>query len=513
MRIRHLLASLALLASAVAHGVPVSFLPLSCPDEDAINQVALDACSGYVYELPTNELIVVSPSGSSYFWRKASDLAGHEAVLVCTIPVEPGTYSSCRDATGRRRTAYQRKDVHFKEGRNSVVVSKTGGHYSDPVTAANNAFAGDIWCIEPQWPDQPCVMAIGDGIFILSETLHIPEGLAVSGNGKGNTMLVADNGIETAVSSFGNVRISNVTIVNSQPGGARTTGLEIDKSATFGVLVQLHAAAIHVSGAAQNVAVLRSESIEILDSEITAVGQGTTGMSNLNPGPPDVSTRATVERSLVSAEVAFHEEYGGPAGASLRLLDSRIFGNVSFDPEHSLLVILRSGIVGNVTAKNDAAGVVIGDSSIKGNVDIGNSMTFSAEVSITNTSVEGRLLAGWRRLTFDGLTVHGEFVLEGVGPTEPVRILRSYIINSATTAPALHLRAADVQLEQTFVQGTPALLAADMGPPANRASQLDTSSSVFVGAVSGSAGSVLSCTNTYGADYELLNAACQPQTP
>ena len=38
-------------------------------------------------------------------------------------------------------------------------------------------------------------------------------------------MLVADNGVETAVSSFGNVRISDLTIVNSQPGGARTTGL------------------------------------------------------------------------------------------------------------------------------------------------------------------------------------------------------------------------------------------------------------------------------------------------
>ena len=68
-------------------------------------------------------------------------------------------------------------------------------------------------------------MAIGEGIFILGETLSIAEGLAVSGNGKGDTMLVADNGVETAVSSTGNVRISDLTIVNSQPGLARTTGL------------------------------------------------------------------------------------------------------------------------------------------------------------------------------------------------------------------------------------------------------------------------------------------------
>ena len=115
-------------------------------------------------------------------------------------------------------------------GRNSVIVSKTGGDYTDPVTAAKNAFAGDTWCVAPQWPDQPCVMAIGTGVFILRETLRIAEGIAVSGNGKGDTMLVADNGVETAVTSLGNVRFSDLTIVNSQAGGARTTGLKIEDS-------------------------------------------------------------------------------------------------------------------------------------------------------------------------------------------------------------------------------------------------------------------------------------------
>ncbi len=53
-------------------------------------------------------------------------------------------------------------------------------------------------------------MAIGEGVFILGKTLSIPEGLAVSGNGKGDTMLVADNGVETVVSSLGNVRFSDL---------------------------------------------------------------------------------------------------------------------------------------------------------------------------------------------------------------------------------------------------------------------------------------------------------------
>ena len=83
----------------------------------------------------------------------------------------------------------------------------------------------------------------------------------------------------------------------------------------------------------------------------------------------------------------------------------------------------------------------------------------------------------------------------------------SYLIDSASTAPALSLRgSANVQLEQTFVQGAQALAV-----EAN--SRLAASSSVLAGPVSGSAGAVLSCTDTYGADYELLSASCQPQVP
>ena len=89
--------------------------------------------------------------------------------------------------------------------------------------------------------------------------------------------------------------------------------------------------------------------------------------------------------------------------------------------------------------------------------------------------------------------------------------VRSYIDNSASTAPALFIRSSNVQLDQTFVQGTQAVVVdRELG---SRQGQLEASSSVLAGAVSGSAGAVLSCADTYGADYELLNATCQPQTP
>ena len=127
--------------------------------------------------------------------------------------------------------------------------------------------------------------------------------------------------------------------------------------------------AIHVSGAAQNVALVRGDSVEILDSEITAVGQDSTGISNLGPGPPDLGTHVTLERSLVSAETAIHEEWGGSGtGTVLRMIDSRVFGTVFFNPEFSPLEIVGSEIVGTVTAGNDAVRVTITNSSIKGGV-------------------------------------------------------------------------------------------------------------------------------------------------
>ena len=123
---------LVLLASAVAQGAPLANLAMACSDESAIGQ-DFESCSSYAYEIPTNQLIVFS---SSYTWRKAADLAAFDLLLVCTIPVEPGAYSSCRDSAGIRRTAFVPKDSVIMGGRNSVIVSKTGGDYTDPVTAA-----------------------------------------------------------------------------------------------------------------------------------------------------------------------------------------------------------------------------------------------------------------------------------------------------------------------------------------------------------------------------------------
>jgi uncharacterized protein YaaW (UPF0174 family) len=77
---------------------------------------------------------------------------------------------------------------------------------------------------------------------------------------------------------------------------------------------------------------------------------------------------------------------------------------------------------------------------------------------------------------------------------------------SNSAALSLGEGAGDIQLEQTFVQGALAVAV-------DAASRLQSSSSVLAGPISASATAVLTCADTYGANYELLNAACLPQAP
>ena len=131
-------------------------------------------------------------------------------------------------------------------------------------------------------------------------------------------------------------------------------------------------------------------------------------------------------------------------------------------------------------------------------------------ILITNTNVEGNLVSQ-RSVsgTFDGLTIHGEFVLDTMTPVFCALTSSTPQLLRPPSPSAQHR----VQLEQTFVQGTQALVAGIGSQTSSAESQLEASSSVLAGPVSRSAGSVLSCTDTYGADYELLSASCQPQVP
>jgi hypothetical protein len=217
----------------------------------------------------------------------------------------------------------------------------------------------------------------------------------------------------------------------------------------------------------------------------------------------------TLERSYVSAEAAL-DDPDNMANTNIRIVDSGIFGDVLFNEEDNLLEIIRTEVVGSVLASNDGPHVVITDSSIEGPVDVGHehSSPFPARLEMINTNVEGSVGIAGSRGTFDGVRVNGT-----LGLTNAVAsVLGSYIIDSSVTAATLNVLSSTVHLQQTFVEGTQAVV---LGSAQGFSSEgrLEASSSVLAGPVSGSAGSVVSCTDTYGADYELLSPSCQPQAP
>src|SRR5262249_19239590 len=49
---------------------------------------------------------------------------------------------------------------------NDVKVAPSGGDYTDPLTAVNNAFQGDTWCVAPP-VGEPCTVHIAAGVYPL----------------------------------------------------------------------------------------------------------------------------------------------------------------------------------------------------------------------------------------------------------------------------------------------------------------------------------------------------------
>ena len=93
-----------------AEAQPVANLPLTCPNAANIGQPQ-NNCSGLTYQRPTSDQLIVLRSNGT--WIRAANLASSDTLAVCSLPVEPGTYSSCKDAAGVRRIAYLAKSQVF----------------------------------------------------------------------------------------------------------------------------------------------------------------------------------------------------------------------------------------------------------------------------------------------------------------------------------------------------------------------------------------------------------------
>jgi hypothetical protein len=109
--VRLLAASAALLGGHFSvHAAPVANLPLTCLNPNAVG-LHQNSCSGLRYQLPNSDQLTVL--GATYIWSMAANVANPDRIAVCTLPVEPGTASSCRDALGVRRTAFVAKSQIF----------------------------------------------------------------------------------------------------------------------------------------------------------------------------------------------------------------------------------------------------------------------------------------------------------------------------------------------------------------------------------------------------------------
>lgn len=102
------------LIGEVANAVPTAKLPLTCSNPGDIGEPQ-NNCSGlWLYQLPnTDELIVLKGPSSAPVWTRAANLAPTDTVAVCSLPVEPGSYSSCKDSIGVRRLVYVAKSQIF----------------------------------------------------------------------------------------------------------------------------------------------------------------------------------------------------------------------------------------------------------------------------------------------------------------------------------------------------------------------------------------------------------------
>ena len=104
-----LLAVSAISTPLVAEAQLVANLPLTCSSASAIGQPQNNCNGDWAYQTPNERLSCSAGLSSAPTWALAANVAGADAIAVCSLPVEPGGYSGCKDASGVRRIVYLAK--------------------------------------------------------------------------------------------------------------------------------------------------------------------------------------------------------------------------------------------------------------------------------------------------------------------------------------------------------------------------------------------------------------------
>jgi len=174
---------------------------------------------------------------------------------------------------------------------NHVLVAPTGGDYTDPVEAANNALVGDHWCVSPQLPASPCTMKIAAGIYVLQTVFSPPLELSVSGESQEETILVAAKHLNIAVVSRA-TSLSDLTIIDHQPDDIDATALILrnidDIPAVPPVVTRV---TVSASGSFATALEVR-DPFALSDLTLSAHGGATVGIEMNSPAP---CTRCVVD--------------------------------------------------------------------------------------------------------------------------------------------------------------------------------------------------------------------------
>ena len=180
-----------------AEAAPVANLPLTCSTASAIGQPQ-DNCGGdWSYETPTAELIVLKGPSATATWIRASNLTSSDTVNVCTLPVEPGTYSNCRDAAGVRRYAFVPKSQVFPDS--SPPPASGGARILDLSTLPVEITEPGVYVLNRSW-DVATPLPPGVAIVITADNVTLDfQGFE----------LLADVPSAAIRSSGGNVTIRN----------------------------------------------------------------------------------------------------------------------------------------------------------------------------------------------------------------------------------------------------------------------------------------------------------------
>jgi hypothetical protein len=138
---------------------------------------------------------------------------------------------------------------------NVAVVAVSGGDYTDPVVAMENADSGDAWCREPGDTTTPCLLKIMPGDYdIWPDSLQMKEYVDIEGSGENTTKIIS----ALSASSFppdvatlrgaDNAELRFVTVEN--------TGTAIPASYTAAILNSVASPSLlHVTATASTAAV------------------------------------------------------------------------------------------------------------------------------------------------------------------------------------------------------------------------------------------------------------------